>query len=402
MQNRNQLVNELKSLLSRKQSKEYYAKRLNTTVAEITDMLNEIHNKNTNIDNQETFNTKRLNIEKGEIEINGYWKKEPTTEEIVKSHNIDSKEYTLSQYWSKQKSKGFQVSACFKAIKKDTAEYIQESFTEFLRTYKPTIKDNTYLRKSYSRENLNACLIINAQDAHWNKYDVRGNNNIEDRFKDAQNKIEYFVRKTIGTINLERIVYIIGSDAFNSEHTGFTTHGTPQTNTTDYHKSFEAICNHELTIIDFLASTASNVDILYVPGNHDQYVGWNLVKWLQAYYRNQPNISITTDPKFTKYIKYSNTALAFSHGYKQKPEVLATNFPMEFKEFSLCDNHYIFAGDLHTELSKTIGGITYYRLAQTSKAISNWDDENGYTLSKGKMTAFLITENEGLTDIMYK
>ena len=46
--------------------------------------------------------------------------------------------------------------------------------------------------------------------------------------------------------NLENITYIIGSDEFNSEFTGMTTKGTPQTNTHTYQQSFEYICNHEV------------------------------------------------------------------------------------------------------------------------------------------------------------
>lgn len=395
MQNRKQLINELRILLSRKQSREYYAKRLNISVAEINDMLDEIHGRSS----EETSSTKRLNIEKGEVEISGYYPKEPTVEQIIKQHNIDLSEYTLAQFWSKQKSKGYQVSACFKAIKKDE-NYLQSQFIDFLYDYKPTSKVIDY-EYSGLKEN-DSCLIINLQDAHYNKYDIKGNNDISKRFELVRSKVYKVVQETSLSSNLNKIIYIVGSDIFNSEWTSATVHNTPQMNVTDYHKGFEAICEHEISVIDFLLSSAANVEILFVPGNHDQYVGWALVKWLQAYYRNQDNLTINTDPSFTKYTKFGKSAICFNHGYKIKPEVLVQNFSIQFKDFSRCETHYCFTGDIHSEHSKMVGGVKCFRLGSISNAVSNWDDSMGYNLQKGEMTAFLIDSKDGMTRTYYE
>lgn len=396
MQNHKNLVNELRTLLSQKKSKEYYAKRLHISVAEVENLMAEIHNT------KEDFSTtKRLNIEKGEIEIAGYWKTEPTVEQITKAHKIDTNEYVLSQYWSKQKEKGFQVSACFKKIKSTTEDF-QLNVLDFFKTYKPS-NNLVYGTKAYNPTYTDNCLIINTQDAHYNKYDTTGPNMMFDRFVKVQSKIEKIVNDAAVSTNLNKIIYIFGSDAFNSEFTGTTTHGTPQTNVADFYHSFEAVCEHEVSVINMLlASTIGDVEVLFIPGNHDEYVGWTLVKWLQAYFRNQTNLTINSDPSYTKYIKYGSSALAFNHGYKIKPEVLAQNFPMQFKEFSLCNHHYMFTGDKHTEHSRTIGGIKSYRLTQTSNAVSKWDDENGYSLKKAELTAFIIDEKDGMTRIYHE
>ena len=118
------------------------------------------------------------------------------------------------------------------------------------------------------------------------------------------------------------------------------------------------------------------------------------------YYRDQKNILIDTLPVNSKYIKFSNSAIMFNHGDGMKPEKLAQVFPIEFKkEWSSCNNHYIFTGDKHHELSRDIGGIRFYQIPALSKAVSAWDSKNGYNITKAEMTAFLITENVGLTDI---
>ncbi len=91
----------------------------------------------------------------------------------------------------------------------------------------------------------------------------------------------------------------------------------------------------------------------------------------------------------------------FNHGDAIKPEKLASIFPMEFKnKWSLCDNFYIFTGDKHHELSKDFMGIKFYQLPALSRAKSSWDDKQGHTCSKAELTAFVIDQSDGMTDII--
>ena len=75
----------------------------------------------------------------------------------------------------------------------------------------------------------NAMLVINKQDSHLNKYDIDGDNNILDRLSTIMYKVEVIANQAQLSNNLEQITYIIGSDEFNSEYSGATTKGTPQT-----------------------------------------------------------------------------------------------------------------------------------------------------------------------------
>ena len=121
---------------------------------------------------------------------------------------------------------------------------------------------------------------------------------------------------------------------------------------------------------------------------------------VSAYYKNQAGVTIDTSFNFTKYFRYDNTAVMLNHGDVQKPEKLAQNFPIEFKqEWGLCDHYFIMTGDRHTEHSKSIGGIKFYQIPALSKAKSMWDLKQGYTTTPAEMTSFLITEGKGITDI---
>jgi hypothetical protein len=221
-----------------------------------------------------------------------------------------------------------------------------------------------------------AALVINKQDAHYNKVDIHGQNDIEDRFKMVLDRIKTIVYQAEISNQLEEIVYVIGSDEFNSEFTSTTTKGTPQDNILSYHESFKRICDHEIDVIDNLLETGANVCVIYVPGNHDEYVGWHLINWLSIYYRNYNEITFDVESSYRKYYSFGKTAIMFNHGDAIKPAKLASIFPIEFKqEWSDHDHFYIFTGDKHHELSQDFGGIKFYQIPAFSTAKSRWDDK---------------------------
>ena len=338
------------------------------------------------------------NIDKGTAEIKAISLTEPrTAEEIITLLKLDTAKWKLSTYWNKEKSDGtWFISAMVTSI--TAKEEMSNSFTDFLVTYKH--KALKVVKKKSNAKNPAACLVINKQDAHLNKYDINGNNDIENRFAGILDKVTRILARAGAVNNIKKAIYVLGSDLIDSEWTDMTTKGTPQKSVLPYQKGFELICNHEVDIINTLLEGVETLEVLFVPGNHDQYVGWHVVNWLQVYYRNQKNLTINTDPTNTKYVQFSNSAIMFNHGDGMKPEKLAQIFPLEFKEgWSSCNNHYIFTGDKHHELSRDIGGIRFYQIPALSKAVSAWDSKHGWTMSKAEMTAFLITEGVGLTDI---
>ena len=237
-----------------------------------------------------------------------------------------------------------------------------------------------------------ASLVINKQDSHLNKFDIDGNNDIEDRFARMMFKTETIITQAQLSNNLDHIIYIIGSDEFNSEHTNNTTKGTPQTNTHTYHTSFEYICGHEILMITMLLQYGHEVKVVYVAGNHDEFVGWHMVNWLQTYFRNTERVTFDCSPKYRKYISYGRSALMFNHGDAIKPAKLAALFPIEYRAaWSLHDKHH--------EVSHDFNGIKFYQIPAFSNAKSLWDDKNGHTMSKAEVTGFLIDEDEGITNI---
>ena len=411
MSENQQLLQQLEKLLVWKKSKKFYAEKLGVTEIEIDELLNELKNRET-VQNDAEAGVYISELEKqvvkfeedlikgvGEVIINS--KDEiKSIDELIEKCGIDTSVWEITKYvqnyWGNSSTPHWQVKAWL--AKKKEEQLFQESFVEFLASYQPVSQEIMSPIVDFRKDD--ASLIINKQDSHLNKYDIEGNNDIDERLSNILYKVEMIASQAVLSNNLENITYIIGSDEFNSEFTGMTTKGTPQTNTHTYQQSFEYICNHEVLMITMLLQYAKNVNVVYVPGNHDEYVGWHMVNWLQTYFRETTRIIFDVSPKYRKYISYGNSAMMFNHGDAIKPSKLAAMFPIEYREdWSSHSNFYIFTGDKHHEVSHDFHGIKFYQISAFSNSKSLWDDKNGHTCSKGEVTAFLIDKEQGMTNI---
>ena len=405
------LLEQLQQMLHWKKSKKYYADKLGITESEIDELLSDIRNRDRAVEDAEIGNyitdledmvvkfTEDILKGTGEIVAN-VSEEIKSLEDLIEKCKIDTDKWEITKYvqnyWGNGENPHWQVKAWLG--KKSTEQVFQDSFVDFLSSYQPVSQEVMSPKIEVTKEN--AMLVINKQDSHLNKYDIDGNNNIAQRLADIIYKVEVIVTQAKLSNNLENITYILGSDEFNSEFTGTTTKGTPQTNTHTYHDSFKFICDHEILVITMLLQYAENVNVVYVAGNHDEFAGWHMITWLEAYFRNTNRVSFDCSPKYRKYVSYGSSAMMFNHGDAIKPAKLAALFPMEFKDgWSFHNNFYIFTGDKHHEVSQDFNGIKFYQIPAFSNAKSLWDDKNGHTMSKAEVTGFLIEQGSGMTNI---
>jgi len=405
------LLQQLEQMLHWKKSKKFYAEKLNVTENEVDELMKELRGSELAEETAEIANyigeledqIVRFveDIQKGTGEVVFNSKEEiKSLDELIEKCKIDTDKWEITKYvqnyWGNADQPHYQVKAWLG--KKKDEQVFQDSFVAFLETYEPVSPE--IVAPKFDMAKKDACLIINKQDSHLNKLDIGGNNDIEERFGDFIQRVEIILNQAILANNLTDIKYIIGSDEFNSEFTNTTTKGTPQQNILSYHEAFQAICDHEVSVINLLLQKGEQVDVVFVAGNHDEFVGWHLASWLQTYFRNEERVFFDISPRYRKYVSYGTSAMMFNHGDALKPAKLAHLFPMEFKdEWSGHENFYIFTGDKHHEVSLDFNGIKFYQLPAFSTAKSSWDDKNGYTVTKGEVTGFLIDFEDGITNI---
>ena len=406
------LLNQLQNMLNWKKSKKFYADKLGVTEAEVDELLKELRNSTSSISDDAEASSYMTELEDaiikyqedvskgiGEVVFNTP-DEIKSLEELIEKSKIDTSKWEITKYvqnyWGNSKTPHWQVKAWM--AKKTSEQLFQDSFVEFLKEYQPKCSE-VKLREQNPDKSL-ACLIINKQDSHLNKFDVDGDNDINKRFSNILNKVEIIVNQASLSNYMESVIYIIGSDEFNSEFTGTTTKGTPQQNLLTYHDSFERICNHEVEMIKMLLENVDDVQVVYVAGNHDEFVGWHMINWLNAYFKSNLRVTFDCSPRYRKYVSYGETAMMFNHGDAMKPAKLASVFPIEFREeWSNNKNFYIFTGDKHHEISIDFGGIKFYQIPAFSNAKSSWDEKNGYTISRAEVTGFLIDFEQGMTNI---
>ena len=405
------LLHQLEQMLHWKKSKKFYAEKLQITEDEVDALIRELRNAEA-VENEaeignyigeleDTIVRFIEDVQKGTGEIVVNTKEEiKSLEDLIEKCKIDTDKWEITKYvqnyWGNVEHPYYQVKAWLG--KKKNEQVFQDSFISFLETYQPVSPEIIGPRFELSKAN--ACLVINKQDSHLNKLDIEGNNDILERFATYIQKVETILNQAILSNNVTEIKYIIGSDEFNSEFTNTTTKGTPQQNILSYHTAFQAICDHEVNVINLLLQRGGDVEVIFVAGNHDEFVGWHLASWLEIYFRNENRVSFDISPRYRKYVSYGSSAMMFNHGDALKPAKLAGLFPMEYKEaWSDHDNFYIFTGDKHHEVSLDFNGIKFFQLPAFSTAKSGWDDKNGYTIAKGEVTGFLIDFDYGITNI---
>lgn len=327
----------------------------------------------------------------------------PDESEIIEHFNIDTKKWKIVNIYHKTSFGGkYSITVQTNLLKGVESIDLDQSFIDKLKFVLP-FPSLTWTTVGRSQtEKPKACLIIPKQDAHWNMYDVKGQNSIEDRFAIFTKALLSQLEKCILTNNLEKIVYVVGSDEFNSEWTSQTTKGTPQQNILTYQESFEKVCEFNIETIKLLRFYAPKIEVVLLNGNHDEYVGWHLANLLKQVFKKNDSIEVNSDTQNTKVVSYAKNLILLNHGDANSPKELGAKFPVIAHDvWSNYTNYLVICGDKHFERSADINGVICYQVPQLSKSLSAWSDKKQYIVTKPELLTFLL-EEDSVSNILRK
>lgn len=115
-----------------------------------------------------------------------------------------------------------------------------------------------------------------------------------------------------------RILCVFGNDVSHIDNKkGETTAGTPLDVDTRYIKVYRRIVEIHRRAIDRLSKIAP-VDVVIVPGNHDELTAFHLGELLGVCYENDSNVTVDNAAKLRKYYEFGTNLFGFTHGDAEK------------------------------------------------------------------------------------
>ena len=252
---------------------------------------------------------------------------------------------------------------------------------------------------------------VNMADLHLGKLCWHGNTPEDFDYKIARDifyRIIGEIAEEIKSKPLEYITFVWANDFFNADTISNTTTGnTPQDCDIRWQKMFNVGVEMLVRAIETLESIAP-VKTFYTPSNHDEVNGYHALKYLEAWFRKDPNVDINTDAFPRKYMLYGNTLLGFSHGStengkgsKEKASRLASVMPIEAPVlWGQAKHREMHVAHLHSEqMIQEINGVIVRRISSPT-APDTWHTVSGYVGSVRKAQTFIYDKERGLKQII--
>lgn len=283
-------------------------------------------------------------------------------------------------------------------IKKSLREAIDAVYTA-MRTHAPKFKIPR-IEQSGVPTLAVTCLF----DTHFGKLSWSAETGEDYDLKIAQNLFRNAVIDLINYVKdrkIARFLLPLGNDFFHIDNRRNTTFlGTPQDTDSRYAKIFLAGKLAVIWAIEHMLRYA-NVDVLWVPGNHDPTTSYHLAETISSWFHKTKGVTVDVSPPMRKYYRWDDILLGFTHGDKLKPEslpnLMATERPMDWgettcREWLLGHNHR--AQRWTTKEVDTHAGTTV-RTIQALTATDAWHHEQGFINSNRAAEVLLYQKGDG-------
>ena len=277
---------------------------------------------------------------------------------------------------------------------KDAVELIIEDAKKFAPKY-PVI--------NYKKHSDGLLYEVSMPDIHFGRLAWEEETGEDFDIKIARKAVDSVVEQLLSytlKYGVDRILLPIGNDFFNSDNSSdTTTRGTPQQEDTRWQKTFRKGREMAVGIID-ACSTVAPVDVLVIPGNHDQQRSFYLGEALYAWYHHNPNVCIDNSAKSRKYYLFGKNLIGFAHGYSEKISNLPLTMALEAPDMWASSTYREWhTGDKHHKkdivVSANEGNGVVVRILRSLVPDDAWTFSKGFSSLKAG-EAFLWSQNRGL------
>lgn len=326
-------------------------------------------------------------------------------EYLLKAHGYDVDEWTLTSaknnIWNVySKQDGIQTLYSSKVTIKP--KVYELTFDEIKEDIKDLMKDyQTPIYKPIRYADNGKLLEVNISDLHLNKL---GHIDGEYDSEEAERAF-FFILNDILTrtedMKFEKIFFIWSHDFFNIDGlTKTTTNGTPQDTDRHFSKMYKQGKRMLIKGIDLLRQFAP-VETIQVGANHDRQTSYTLSEVLDAWFKDDDNVIIDTDPISRKYRKFGNCLIGFSHGDKEKKrlgKIMPSDARKEWGETLYSEIH---AGHFHSEHAVKEENGVIVRYLSSPSGTDQWHFDSGYVGAIRKVQHFIWDKEDGLLDVKH-
>ena len=334
-----------------------------------------------------------------------------TLQDSLKQHGVDLNIWMVDRWltndWSvtmgnkgtggngAQTYMNVQVKVWLKRREAEPQEHILDRFIADAKKHSPKYKA---VKRSKKKATGYMC-EINPADIHlglrsWGKETLRPDYDTEIACKMVEEGVSELARLS-EPFNPEYFLLVIGNDFYNADNiAGTTTAGTQQDVDGRWLKTFSRGRVLAVKCADILREIAP-VQILIMPGNHDEQSAHALGEILEAWYRNAKDVTIQRSPAKRQYHQHGRCLIGFCHGAKLK----AKDLPMLMAQDNRAEvwGNTVYAewhlAHLHQTALVDIGGVRVRRIASPSP-VSAWAAGMGYD-SVLEMQAFMWHKERG-------
>lgn len=192
----------------------------------------------------------------------------------------------------------------------------------------------------------------------------------------------------VSSFRPDRYLYVIGNDMLHVDRgTNVTTRNTPQDCDGRWQRSYLYAIQMITDCVCRLREHAP-VDVMVVPGNHDEERMFCIGTTIEARFFNDEFVNVMNDPALQKVYKWGEVLLGFEHGDKVSSKKRLEQLPLTFatrykKEWADSVWREIHLGHLHTEksyvwqISDTYGDTIVRHLPSIS-GTDKWHYESAY------------------------
>ncbi len=322
----------------------------------------------------------------------------------VERHVFNSWDVTMKDKAGEPiKRTNYQCKVWFKRLRNSTI--VMDIQKEDMKRY--AVK---YPKIAYTKNKDSKMLEISIYDLHYQKlawgeesgenYDVKI---ASQRFSNAL--IDLLSRGSIH--NIEKIVFVIGNDFFNSDGiSNATTAGTPQDTDVRWQKAFREGRKLLVTGIETLMQVAP-VEVVSIFGNHARQAEFYLSDAISCWFHACKNVTVDNSPKSRKYIQYGNGLLGLCHGDTEKinqlPMLMATENASGWASSRYREWHI---GHLHHEKKRVFDTIIedkscVVRHLSSLSGTDAWHNRAGYVGAKQSAEAFVWDKENGIESMFY-